>query len=190
MPKKQINSLYKTALNNKQLDLERISALEALTAYDNLEVTVGEFIAQLKTDKTWGPFSTLSLAEFVTALNPGLPKGGRRVGRPSSKKTVPKGAPTRLNKKVSAKYTADIETFLGTHPGSKCAEIAGAIGLTSKQTASLLRKLRAAKGVTVTGQKAAMVYTLGSEPSGPTKKKAPKPIAPARPRAKRKPRKK
>lgn len=183
MPKKGLASLYKEALKSSQAELERRSAMEALRQFDNLDLTLGAFITDLKKD--WKTFSQLSLADVLEAL---AAKGSRRRGRKPGRKpgrsagagaSAPsKRAPRRLTKAVSAKYTESIKEYLAANPDAKTKTIANEVGLTSKQAASLLKKLRAAKLVTARGKAAGMRYTL--------KAAAKKPSAPKRPTLRKK----
>ncbi len=181
MRKKGLASLYKEALKTSQEELQRLSAMEALRQFDNLDLTLGEFVADLKTD--WKTFRKLPLTDVLAALGttgskrsgrkPGR-KPGRRPGRPVGSTTTQatKRAPKRLTKVVSAKYTAAIQAYLADNPDAKTKVIASDVGLTSKQAASLLGKLRAAKLVSTTGKAAGMRYTL--KVAVPKKPAAPK----------------
>ncbi|MFH2009679.1 MAG: FaeA/PapI family transcriptional regulator [bacterium] len=175
MKKKGIGALYKDALKMSHQELERASALDALTNFDNLDLRLGEFVDLLKKSKTWGPFSQLTLAELLGALEPRGSKPGRRAGRrpgPSRKKAVPlaKKPPPRLTKRVSAKAVLSILDFLTSHPDSRTADIAAHSGLNNKQAASLLKKLRSEKVVSTRGQRAGMVYSLTNAKPPSTKK--------------------
>lgn len=183
MRKKGLASLYKEALKSSQAELERLSAMEALRQFDNLDLTLGELITDLKKD--WKTFSQLPLADVLAALGTKGSgrrgrKPGRKPGRPAGAKTSAPGkrAPRRLTKAISAKYTESIREYLATNPDSKTKTIANEVGLTSKQAASLLKKLRASKLVSARGKAAGMRYTL--------KAVAKKPRAPKRPTLRKK----
>lgn len=178
MRRKGLASLYKEALKTSQAELQRRSAMEALRQFDNLGLTFGELVADLRKD--WRTFSQLPLADVLEALGTRSPKRrgpkpGRKPGRPAVAKThkLGKRVPKRLTKAVSAKFTESIKEYLADNPGSKTKIIAAEVGLKSKQAASLLGKLRTAKLVTVTGKAAGMRYTLNTaaakRPTAPKK---------------------
>ncbi len=186
MRKMGLASLYKEALKNSQAELERRSAMEALLQFDNLDLTLGELMVDLKKD--WRIFSQLPLSDVLEALGGNQPKRrGRKPaqkrgrGRPAAPRSTStsKRAPRRLTKAVTAKYSESIKAFLADHPDSKTKTIATEVGLTSKQAASLLKKLRANRLVTATGKAAGMRYTLkGSDAKKPAlRKKTAKKIA-------------
>lgn len=189
MRRKGLASLYQEALKTSQVELERLSAMEALRRFDNLNLTLGELVADLKRD--WKTFSRLPLADVLEALGASAPKRrGRKPGRPAgaTSSTAGKRVPKRLTKAVTAKFTESILAYLADHPDAKTRTIAAEVGLTSKQAASLLGKLRAAKLVSTTGKAAGMRYTLRaagkSAPAAPKKpalrkKSARKKAAPA-----------
>lgn len=184
MRRKGLSSLYKEALKTSQAELERRSAMEALRQFDNLGLTLGELVADLKKD--WKTFSQLPLADVLEALGTSAPKRrgrkpGRKAGRPAvaAKTTATKRVPKRLTKAVTAKFTESIKSYLADHPDAKTKTIAVAVGLTSKQAASLLGKLRAAKLVSTTGKAAGMRYTLKAAD-------AKKPAAPKKPALRKK----
>jgi len=190
MRKKGLASLYKEALKTSQAELQRRSAMEALRQFDNLDLTLGDLVADL--EKDWKTFGQLPLADVLEALGTRLPKRrGRKPGRPAKTRTGAKRAPKRLTKAVSARYTESIKAYLADNPSVKTRTIALEVGLTSKQAASLLGKLRAAKLVTTTGKAAGMRYTLkagaAKRPTAP-RKPAPrkKPAKPARKKTARK----
>jgi len=161
MRSKGLASLYKEALKTSQAELERRSAMEALRRFDNLNLTLGELVADLKRD--WKTFSQLPLADVLEALGTHAPKQrGRKPGRPAgtTSKSAGKRVPKRLTKAVAAKFTESIQAYLAEHPEAKTKTIAADVGLTSKQAASLLGKLRTAKLVSTTGKAAGMRYTL------------------------------
>ena len=192
MKKKGINKLYKDALKMSHQELERASALEALSNFDNLDLSLGEFVDILKKNKTWGPFSQLTLTELLGALQPrarkpGRGKAPRRAGRRKQATRSAKKAPRRLTKRLVAKYVEAIQDYLASHPDSRTADIAAGVGLNSKQAASLLKKMRAAKVVSTQGQRAGMVYSLRTTKRAAPKKKAKKAV---RKVAKRRPAKK
>jgi hypothetical protein len=186
MRKKGLASLYKEALKTSQEELQRLSAMEALRQFDNLDLTLGEFVADLKMD--WKTFRKLPLTDVLDALGTSAAKKpSGKPGRPPGSKTtkVSKRFPKRLTKHISAKYTESIQAYLADHPDSKTKVIAASVGLASKQAASLLGKLRAAKLVTTTGKAAGMRYTLKA--AAPKKAAAPrKPAAPKKPALRKK----
>ncbi len=161
MRKKPITSLYQEVLQSSQKDLQRTAAMEALGRLKNLNVTLDQFIADLKDD--WSVFGALTLADVVAALAKGknVSKGTRAsAGRR-------KAPPKRLNKALTAKYSEAIIQFLGDHPASSVKSVAAGVGLASKQASLILKKLRGQKLVASEGKAAGMRYSLTSP--GPQK---------------------
>jgi hypothetical protein len=140
----------------EQVLAEFISRKVAATELDPERITVGQ-LCEMAREQGWlAQLEALSLSELEAIFS-------GRPAKPLAAPSASRGERKRMTKVEMEEAKQQMLDFLRSNPWSSAARIGDAIGLDSKVTGRVARKLREAGEVQTQGEKRATRYALASE---------------------------